>query len=101
MCKAATGDNKNIFFLKDVELGETRTLHLLYCMEKGRHSVELYQELITHITDDQQLFHLLRNSYYTHRGRFRPYWSLKTVHSIHFMKVSWRSHIRKKVADRF
>lgn len=74
---------------KDVELGEisTRTLHLLSCMEKGRHTVELHQELITHIMDDRQLFHTLRRSYHEHRGRLRSYWSLRTVHSIHFMKV--------------
>jgi len=84
---------------KDAESNEisARTLHLLSCMEKGKHSVELHQVIITHITDDRQLFHTLRRSYHEHRGRFRSYWSLRTVHSIHFMKVCLCSYIKENI----
>jgi hypothetical protein len=75
---------------EEIELGETstHTLHLLSCMEKGRYAVNLHQELVTHIVDDQQLFRTLRQGYHEHRGKFRASWSLKTVHRIHFMKVT-------------
>lgn len=65
----------------------TRTLHLLSAIEKGRSSIELHQDIVTHITDDRQLFHHLRRSYDKHRGTFRRYWSLRTVQSIRFAKV--------------
>ncbi|PVH90880.1 hypothetical protein DM02DRAFT_546931 [Periconia macrospinosa] len=89
--RKTVGSSRSNYDRKDAELGEmsTRTLHLLSCMEKGGHSVELHQEIITNVTDDRQLFHTLRRSYHEHRGRFRPYWSLRTVHSIHFMKFAY------------
>jgi hypothetical protein len=76
-------------FQEDVELGEisTRTLYLLSGMENGKHGTKLSRELVTHIIDDRQLFHTLRRIYHESRGRLRPYWSLRTLHSIHFMKV--------------
>lgn len=78
----------------DLELGDlsTERLHLLYCIERGTHGFELHIEPIKHITDDRQLFRTLRQSYVEQRGRFRPYWSLRTVDSIHFMKVSMVNH---------
>lgn len=71
----------------DLELGQTstNTLHLLSCMETKKHTVNLHQEPVTHITDDRQLFRLLKQSYCKHRAKSR--WSLRTVSSIHFMKV--------------
>ena len=74
---------------EDVELGEIspRSSHLLLCMENGRHGVQLHQELITHIIDDRQLFHTLRSVYHSHRGRFKPYLSLRIVCRIDIMKV--------------
>ena len=79
----------------DIELGETihyanlgqESLHLLCCIEKGRYRIDLHQELITNISDDRSLFRTLRRVYHDQRGRMRPYWSLRSVHSIHFMKV--------------
>lgn len=74
----------------DVELGEivSHPPLLLSCLEKGRYAVELRQESIIGVADDRQLFYTLRRMYHEHRGRLRPMWSLKTLHSIHFMKVS-------------
>jgi hypothetical protein len=77
-------------YREDIELGDipTHTLYLLSCMEKGMYAVYLHQELVTRIADDRELFRTLRKTYQEHRGRLRPYWSLRTVRSIHFMKVS-------------
>jgi hypothetical protein len=76
---------------KDVEQATPsgRTLHLLFCTERGRHAVCLHQDNVTNVTDDQDLFRTLRQLYRGHRGRLRPYWSLRTISSIHFMKVRW------------
>jgi hypothetical protein len=75
---------------EDAELGEdrNRSLHLFLCIEKGRYGVKLHQEPVTHIIDDRQLFHTLKRIYYEQRGGIKSYWSLRTVHSIHFMKVN-------------
>jgi hypothetical protein len=83
------GSIESVLSRTDVEQGDkaTRTLHLLSCMESGRYGVELHQELITHIMDDLQLFRTLRRSYQKHRGSLKSYWSLRTIQSIHFMKV--------------
>ncbi|GKZ29560.1 hypothetical protein AbraIFM66950_005398 [Aspergillus brasiliensis] len=75
----------------DVELGE-RIAHppvLLSCLKNGTYAVELRQESIIGIADDRQLFHRLRRIYHDHRGRLRPIWSLKTLHSIRFMKFAY------------
>lgn len=74
---------------KDVELGEdsSRTLRLMSCIEKRGHPVTLHQEVVSHIKDDRELFHALRRIYHNHKGRFESYWSLRTIHAIHFMKV--------------
>ncbi|BCS01651.1 uncharacterized protein AKAW2_51992A [Aspergillus luchuensis] len=45
--------------------------------------------LLSCVADDRQLFHTLRRIYHEHRGRLRPIWSLKTLHSIHFMKFAY------------
>lgn len=84
---------------EDVEVGHgsMRTLHLLSCTEKGRHALELHQEPVTHFIDDRQLFYALRRNYHEHRGKFRPYWSFRTVHSINFMKVSFHCRLDKMV----
>ncbi|KAE8370268.1 hypothetical protein BDV27DRAFT_140697 [Aspergillus caelatus] len=76
---------------QDLECGErsSRTLHLMVCIEKGRYSVELHQEPVTELIDDRQLFHTLKRVYYEHRGRFKQYWSLRTVTSIQFMKFTY------------
>lgn len=73
----------------DVELGEmvSHPPLLLSCLERGRYAVELRQESIIGVADDRQLFYTLRRIYHEHRGRLRPIWSLKTLQSIHFMKV--------------
>jgi hypothetical protein len=49
--------------------------------------MELYHDRVDNIIDDRQLFQKLRWSYRKHRGRFRSIWSLRTLRSIHFMKV--------------
>ena len=79
---------------EDIELGESasrtdlgETLHLLYCIEKGRYTIDLHHELITNVPDDRTLFRTLRHIYHQNKGKLRPYWSLRTVNSIHFMKV--------------
>ncbi|GKZ56699.1 hypothetical protein AnigIFM49718_001969 [Aspergillus niger] len=74
----------------DVELGEmiSHPPLLLSCLENGKYAVKLRQEYIVGVADDLQLFHTLRRIYHEHRGRRRPIWSLKTLHSIHFMKVN-------------
>ncbi|QPH11311.1 hypothetical protein C2857_003020 [Epichloe festucae Fl1] len=76
-------------FREDLEMGElsSSTLHLLSCVERGRYAVDFRPELVTNISDDQHLFRTLRKSYYEIRGRLRPYWSLRTIQSIQFMKV--------------
>lgn len=73
----------------EVELGKTanETLHLLSCTQKGRYAVALHQNLVTDITDDRKLFQMLRDSYFKQRGDLRPYWALKTLQGIHFVKV--------------
>ncbi|KAL3962979.1 hypothetical protein ACCO45_004502 [Purpureocillium lilacinum] len=88
--KTPLGNTRTSRFREDIEMGEvsTNTLHLLSCMERGRFGADLRSEVVTNIKDDGQLFHTLRKSYHGHRGRLRPYWSLRTVYSIHFMKVS-------------
>ncbi|OJJ73095.1 hypothetical protein ASPBRDRAFT_194062 [Aspergillus brasiliensis CBS 101740] len=87
--------NSNVFPTNDsqtdVELGE-RIAHppvLLSCLKNGTYAVELRQESIIGIADDRQLFHRLRRIYHDHRGRLRPIWSLKTLHSIRFMKFAY------------
>jgi hypothetical protein len=74
---------------KDVELGEdsSRTLRLMSCIERRGHQVTLHQEVVSHIKDDRELFHALRCIYHNHKGRFESFWSLRTIHAIHFMKV--------------
>lgn len=63
-------------------------LHLFSCIERGRYKVDLQQKLVTDISHDRELFRALRTQYHENRGRVRSYWSLRAVHSIHFMKVS-------------
>ncbi|PKX88609.1 uncharacterized protein P174DRAFT_473351 [Aspergillus novofumigatus IBT 16806] len=79
---------------QDLELGgrSNHTLYLMVCIEKGRHSVELHQEPVTELIDDRQLFHTLQRVYYEHGGKFKKYWSLRTVDSIQFMKFTYGGH---------
>lgn len=86
---------------KDVELGEpsSRTLRLMSCIERRGHRVKLYQELVSHMKDDRELFHALRRIYHDHKGRFEPYWSLKTIQTIHFMKVGNILTIQEKPVE--
>ena len=73
----------------DLELAiSSSPLHLFVCVERGRHKVDLQQQLITDISHDRELFLALRQRHREYRGLLRPYWSLRTVHGIHFMKVS-------------
>lgn len=65
----------------------SRPLLLLSCIERRGRPTTLHQEYVTDITDDRQLFHTLRKIYYSHRRKFESFWSLRTLHSIHFMKV--------------
>jgi hypothetical protein len=80
---------RSSFDQKDVELGEdsNRTLRLMSCIERRGHPVTLHQEVVSHIKDDRELFHALRCIYHNHKGRFESFWSLRTIHAIHFMKV--------------
>ncbi|KAF2660986.1 hypothetical protein K491DRAFT_504801 [Lophiostoma macrostomum CBS 122681] len=75
----------------DVERGENpcRTLHLLCSMVKRRFANGLHQELVTDVTSDRDLFLAIRDSYLRYRGILKPYLSLTTVHSIHFMKFRY------------
>lgn len=57
-------------------------------MEKGRYGINLYQELVTHVTDDQQLFRLLRQIYRENKGDLKLRLSLRTVSRIQLVKVS-------------
>ncbi|CAG7937924.1 unnamed protein product [Penicillium olsonii] len=61
-------------------------LLLLSCIERRGHPVELYQEVVTNITDDRELFHSLNRAYHSRRTKFKSFWSLRTLHGIHFMK---------------
>jgi hypothetical protein len=73
----------------DVELGiSSGPLHLFTCIERGRHKIDLRQQLITDISHDRELFLKLQKRHRKYRGRLRTYWSPRTVHSIHFMKAS-------------
>ena len=76
-------------FQNDLEVGKlsTSTLHVLSCMNSRKHTVILHEELVTHITDDRQLFQTLRERYFEHVGRLKRYWSLRAINEIHFMKV--------------
>ncbi|KAI5457664.1 hypothetical protein BGZ63DRAFT_466933 [Mariannaea sp. PMI_226] len=75
----------------DLETGQKspRSLHLMFCVENGRYGAKLHQLPATDLADDRQLFRLLRDSYRKLRGRWRPYWSLRTVQSIQFMKFGY------------
>jgi hypothetical protein len=66
---------------------ESHPLLLLCCIERRGRPIKLHQEYVTQITDDRQLFHSLRKIYFSHRRKFESFWSLRTLHSIHFMKV--------------
>ena len=73
----------------DLELAITSNpLHLFTCVERGKHKVDLQQQLITDISHDRELFLTLRQRHRECKGLLRLYWSLRTVHSIHFMKAS-------------
>jgi hypothetical protein len=79
---------ENAVIRNDLELAiSSSPLHLFICIERGRHKVDLQQQLITDISHDRELFLTLRQRYRESRGLLRPYWSLRTVHGIHFMKV--------------
>ncbi|OKP13305.1 hypothetical protein PENSUB_1036 [Penicillium subrubescens] len=66
---------------------ESRPLLLLCCIERRGRPIKLHQEYVTQITDDRQLFHALRKIYFSHRRKFESFWSLRKLHSIHFMKT--------------
>ncbi|KAF4234051.1 hypothetical protein CNMCM6457_004200 [Aspergillus fumigatiaffinis] len=85
---------RSSFDQKDVELGEdsNRTLRLMSCIERRGHPVTLHQEVVSHIKDDRELFHALRCIYHNHKGRFESFWSLRTIHAIHFMKFTYGGH---------
>ncbi|KAE8136331.1 hypothetical protein BDV38DRAFT_249862 [Aspergillus pseudotamarii] len=80
-------ETSNVFH--DIEHSKTkptRPLLLLACIKRHGRPVKLHQEFVTHIADDRQLFHALRKIYYNHRQRLESFWSLRTLHSIHFMR---------------
>ncbi|KAJ5389236.1 uncharacterized protein N7496_000304 [Penicillium cataractarum] len=64
----------------------SRPLLLLSCIDRRGRPMKLHQEYVTHITDDRQLFHALRNIYFSHQRKLESFWSFRTLHSIHFMK---------------
>ncbi|CAG8218453.1 unnamed protein product [Penicillium olsonii] len=70
----------------------TGPLLLLSCIERRGHPVELYQEVVTNITDDRELFHSLNRAYHSRRTKFKSFWSLRTLHGIHFMKFGYGGH---------
>ena len=83
----ARSDNRPV--QDDIELRmSSGPLHLFLCIEHGRYKVDFQQKLVTDISHDRELFQALRAQYHESRGRLRSYWSLRAVHSIHFMKVS-------------
>ncbi|CAI7653456.1 unnamed protein product [Penicillium crustosum] len=79
-------ETSNVFHDIEQSTKPTRLL-LLACIKRQGRPVKLHQEFVTHIADDQQLFHALRKIYYDHRKRLESFWSLRTLHSIHFMRV--------------
>ncbi|KAF5531725.1 heterokaryon incompatibility protein het-E-1 [Fusarium mexicanum] len=76
-------------FQQDLEVGKlpTSALHVLSGMNSRKHTVILHEELVTHITNDRQLFQALRETYFEHVGKLKCYWSLRTINAIQFMKV--------------
>ena len=76
-------------FQEDLEMCRlpNSTRHLLICIERGRYKVEFCPGVMTDIIDDQQLFHSLRSSYQKRRWGVGSWLSLRTINSIHFMKV--------------
>ncbi|OGM44111.1 hypothetical protein ABOM_007284 [Aspergillus bombycis] len=85
-----SGNSESSTVLHDIEqpTKPTRPLLLLACIKRHGRPVKLHQEFVTHIADDRQLFHTLRKIYYNHRQRLESFWSLRTLHSIHFMRTS-------------
>ncbi|KAF5583574.1 hypothetical protein FPCIR_8989 [Fusarium pseudocircinatum] len=78
-------------FQQDLEVGKlpTSALHVLSGMNSQKHTVILHEELVTHITDDRQLFQALRETYFEHVGKLKCHWSLRTINAIHFMKFGY------------
>ncbi|RGP81158.1 carbohydrate-binding module family [Fusarium longipes] len=90
----STVDTGTSPFQKDLEKGNlsTSTLHVLSCMNSRKHTVILREELVTHITDDRQLFRTLQERYFEHVGKLKRHWSLRTLNAIHFMKFAYGGH---------
>ncbi|OQD67111.1 hypothetical protein PENDEC_c046G04162 [Penicillium decumbens] len=76
----------NIFQHIEQSTKTTRPLLLLACIKRRGRPAKLHQKFVTHIEDDRQLFHALRKIYFDHRRRLESFWSLRTLHSIHFMR---------------
>ncbi|KAF2145778.1 uncharacterized protein K452DRAFT_125379 [Aplosporella prunicola CBS 121167] len=60
--------------------------HLMLCMSASRFGVNLYQEDVSSLQADCELFPYLREAYTLRRGRIRSFFSLRTVESIDFVK---------------
>ncbi|KAB8207929.1 hypothetical protein BDV34DRAFT_191377 [Aspergillus parasiticus] len=84
--KPGNSETSNVFHNIEQSTKPTRPLLLLACIKRHGRPVKLHQEFVTHIADDRQLFHALRQIYYNHRQRLESFWSLRTLHSIHFMR---------------
>lgn len=84
-------ETSNVFHDVEQPTKSTRSLLLLTCIKRHGRPVKLHQEFVTHIADDRQLFHALRKIYFNHRQKFEFFWSLRTLHSIHFMRVCFSS----------
>ena len=61
--------------------------HLMLCMSASKFGVNLYQEDVSSLKADCELFPYLRKAYTLRRGWIRPFFSLRTVESIDFVKV--------------
>lgn len=66
---------------------------LMICMQRGKHSKNIYQEnlYVRNIDNDQALFLFFKQMYVTHRGRLRSYLSLRTLRELKLVEVSHKS----------
>ena len=63
-------------------------LILMSCMHKKNQGKTLYQDDVTTLQRDRDLFYFLKARYRERRGKFRSTLSLRTVIGIYFIKVS-------------
>ncbi|KAJ3545452.1 hypothetical protein NM208_g2500 [Fusarium decemcellulare] len=60
--------------------GDT-ALHLLMCIDRGRHFTRLYQNLLQNVENDFKLFHFMREQAFQHQG-IRPWLTFRSVTAV-------------------